>query len=186
MKPLNKSAINELNKQFLFYDFNTFRGSKNIQVDFSEDFGVVRFGDLEYGANLNDYKTRENLLCKFLLRLISLWDRGLVLKKYEEKWVVNEELSKELYKELQKNHVEKNVAAISLDRTSPWIKLFIKAALKYNSFFQFLFPLEKIVLTVTDHMDIFISAENSANFQWVEDIIEEINQKEKVFTIIEL
>ena len=187
MKPLNKNAISELNKQFDFYDFNAFRGHKNIQIVFAEDFGVVRFGDLEYGANLNDYQIRENLLCEFVLRSISHFlDRELVLKKYEEKWVVNKKLSQELYKELEKNHVDKNVAAISLDKDSPWIKLFIEAALKYNSFFEFLFPLEKIVLTLTDHMDIFISTENSANFQWIEDIIEEINQGEKVFTIIEL
>lgn len=187
MKPLDKNAVNELNKQFNFYDFNAFRSGNDLRIVFTEAFGAVRFGDLDYGAKLEEYRIRENLLCELALRIVSRFsDRELILKKYEDPWIVNKEFSQELYEELRKRRVDNNVSAISLDKTSPWIRSFMEATLKYNSFFEFVFPLEKVALTVTDHMDIFISAEKAETLQWIENVVEEANREEKIFTVIKL
>lgn len=188
MRPLDKNAVSALNKQFDFYDFNSYSSGNDLQIVFTEEFGAVRFGDLEYGAEPNEYQIREALLCELTHRIMKRFsDSEIVLKKYEDSWIVNKDLSQELYKELGKHHIDKNVSAISLDKTSPWITLFIKAALKYNSFFEFLLPSKKIVLTLTDHMDIFISAENEIILQEIDNIVEEVNQgKLKIFKVLRL
>lgn len=168
-----------LEKIFDFYDFDNLCGRNDIRITFNNNFPDVRFGDLDYGADLKSYSVKENLICHFIFLLLNnVADCNLILKKYNEKWIVNKDKSAKLYERLKLLQVNNTKTEyITVDKNSDIIRLFVEAALHYNSFFEFLLPAERMVIAVTDHMDIFISAKSEETLQKAEKILTGFNLK---------
>ncbi len=98
----------------------------------------------------------------------SIENSNIVVEFNSEKVVTYSELhlgkSKKtcsLYRSLKKNRIKNKFGGgIQLSCNDKLLFSFLDSNLKYNSFFNILLPDSRIVITPTDHMDIFFDAEN--------------------------
>lgn len=184
MKKLNEKEINNLSRNFSFYNFENLYGttSKEVKIEFDEycnniTFNDLNYNDLNYNAN-REVCTKKGKILSDLVRLIlsKCIDNSCVVIKYNECWVMNNKKSKALYRILKQNNIKnKNTKALLIEKKSEELDLFILSVLKYNSFIQFLLKDEQIVITITDHMDIFVCFINDNFFIILQDCIKKIN-----------
>lgn len=179
MKKLKEQELTCLRAQLSFYDFEHFCSinNKDIKIEFSSHFKNLTYNDLNYGDSREVYNKKEKLICELINSIFKVVkDDYCVITKYNDCWIVNKKKSSKLYRMLKNSNVKiKETVALLVDKNALEIELFIKSVLKYNSFVQFLFSNDKIVMSVTDHMDIFISVCRNDFIQIIKDNINEFN-----------
>ena len=151
-------------KLFEFYDFNEMSSisGKQVLIKFNHSVDEIIYSDLQFGGDKLLYDKKEKKMCELLEELFSEFkDTSCLIRKYERKWIVDKTLSKELYLTLKANNIENHFdGMIVVKKDDKAIMQFFESIYKYNSFVQFLFPEERMVISPTDHMDVFIAAED--------------------------
>lgn len=165
-------------KIFEYYDFEKFinRSQKDIRISFNESIFMCRYGDIYYGASEETYLKSEEMLLSFLCDLVKAFsDSSIILHKYSVKWIKQKKISHELYEILKQNKIKNQYDTLIVRNNFAIIRLFAQSILRYNSFIQFLFPQEKVIVSVTDHMDIFVSAQDNLVLRKVYDTVKKFN-----------
>jgi len=156
----NKSELAVLETAMPFYDFEALSPSSgtSLVVKAPENQGVTRYGDVEQkNGTFSQYRRRERSLLRFLHQLFTyIPEDDCLVRKYEEAWVVRETEAPELAAFLRKEGVDRGVWAILAGKSDDLISRFVISALRYNSFIQLLFPATQLIITPTDHMDLFL------------------------------
>lgn len=181
MKALSKKQTDGIDKFFDFYDFDQFQSTVNhdVIIEFNKLYDNITYNDLNYGDN-REIRLRKESILKSLFFLIvnKCKETSCIIRKYNECWVANNRESKKLQKLLRENNVKnRNTDAILTEKNTKEVDLFISSCLKYNSFVQFLLKEEKMVMTITDHMDLFISFESKDSFVMIKECIQQINNR---------
>lgn len=155
----------KINDKFSFYDFNKlepkYGNSRIIRIKHDQKF--ARFGDaLNDPEKYKSYALLENELVGIVLMLaMTLDEPQCIFRRYGSKWLQNNEAFP---------HVEKWLIArgISNRRKSFWIETkdtcfrhWMVCAIRGYSPIQLLLPQNRVILSPTDHMDIFIDAKET-------------------------
>jgi hypothetical protein len=176
VKTLFQNDLNALKEKLNFYDFEE-HNSKNGQIiiKFREDYDVVRYGDIQFGESLEDFMKQANILKNIFSGIINHFDESIVIVKYQENWIIDDEENKDLSEIIQILGVNNDFAGTISVSDSRILIEFFDANLKYNSFTHFILPNIEIILTPTDHLDIFIvSRDTNTTRNLAEDIIKKL------------
>ena len=149
---------NSIKQKFKFYNFDNL-ASFNEENDFTIKFAdenATRYCDTYYGGSLSQYEKIEKRILKYAGVLYDqfICDNSVAVR-YHGAWVVNPEVSPELHVQLSKSNMLQD-CEISLNNKEMFL-LLAKSALRYNTFCQFLFVKSRLILTITDHLDMFVS-----------------------------
>lgn len=162
IRPLQNTDYCSMLADLKFYDFHrlTSHCCDDFIVRYRKD-DILRFGDAEAGrGSMNAYSCFEGNLLLFLKRAFQKIPDGLCcIVKYEEKWVINPDLNSELAKALDSKRITDHCDGIQCSKDHPVVSSFAKSCFRYNSFVQFVFPRTHLIITPTDHMDIFFSCD---------------------------
>ncbi len=160
MRTHDVTETRRLKSSIPFYDFEhlAIRGGVTYVIKAPEKYAHIRYGDIALGnCTAADYHELEELLLNFFSVLLDTIDeRECTIVKYEPKWVVRASGSSKLFSALKKNGVNNDVHGITVDKHDPMVKEFAASSFRYNSFVQVVFPGRGIIITPTDHMDLFI------------------------------
>ena len=175
MKKVNANELISIEESLSSYDFEALspKQQKSLLVRFKSEVSPVTYSDLQFGGSEEDYKNKEKILLKFIKELYDvLGENYCIVRKYNEKWVVNKDLSPELVTIMTEYSVtNKFNGGILVEKEEALVDLFIQSVLKYNSFVQFIFQADEIIISPTDHLDVFV---NSKNLELLEDKVSEI------------
>lgn len=164
MIKVNKRNLTIIEKELEFYDFKELSPKKQKQwlVRFKDSVDEITYSDLQFGGDENKYKEKEKILLELLHELfMSFEDEYCIIKNSEERWVMDTLLSDELKCILENNQILKGfTSAIFVKKNHRIVKLFAESVFRYNSFVQFIFRDERIVISPSDHLDIFIASDN--------------------------
>ncbi len=160
MRTHDGAETRRLKSSIPFYDFEdlAIRGGVTYVIKAPEACGQIRFGDIAPGnCTVADYREPEELLLSFFAVLLDTIDeRECTIVRYEPQWVVRASRSPELSSALEKSGINNDTYGITVDKHDPMVKELVTSAFRYNSFIQVLFPGRGIIITPTDHMDLFI------------------------------
>jgi len=164
MKKVSKNDLIAIEKELEYYDFEELSPEHQKQwlIRFKKSVNEVTYSDLQYGGDEVEYNKKEEILLKLLYELFMMFKgKYCIIKKYEERWVIDNKLSEKLYNVLKNQQITTRFAGgILVEKDSEVIKLFAESVFKYNSFIQYIFSDEKIVVSPSDHLDIFIASNN--------------------------
>lgn len=144
-----------------FYDFQAMNSI--IGIDLVVRYkcpDLLRFGDITIGnCSLESYEKVEEQLMTFFVKLVrAIPDEICYVTKYDEKWVVDNKLCAPLANLLASKRITNAYNAIRAGKNSNIIELFARSCFRYNSFVQFVFPETQLIISPTDHLDIFCSS----------------------------
>ncbi len=167
MRTHDCAETRRLKNSIPFYDFEhlAIRGGATYVIKAPGEYAHIRYGDIALGnCTAADYREPEELLLSFFAVLLDTIDeRECTIVRYEPQWVVRASHSPELSSALERNGINNDTYGITVDRHDPMVKEFATSAFRYNSFIQFLFPGRGIIITPTDHMDLFIDLPASSS-----------------------
>ncbi|MGX7243631.1 hypothetical protein ACWOC1_02140 [Enterococcus quebecensis] len=178
MKKITEEKFSYLKKKFAFYDFAELscNSGKEYIVEFINHRDITTFSDLQYGGSESQFNQSEKILVTFLLDFLKkLNEKSVFILNYENEWVVNRGLSNNLYKVLKKEQICHSDIGIETDIENKLVKYFIDSVFKYNSFVSFIFEENEIIITPTDHMDIFICSNGESSFAQINALIRKQN-----------
>lgn len=159
LKRCNYDEVKRLKGEFPFYDFEDLTMIEGITyaVKAPDKYSHMRYGDVKLGnCSAADYYELEKSLLDFLsIVLDTIDEKTCTIIRYEPKWVVRVSESSELSLLLREGGIGSDVYGITTDKHDVVVKQFITASFQYNSFIQILFPGRKVIITPTDHMDLF-------------------------------
>ena len=94
---------------------------------------------------------------QFIKRILDkVSDKNCIIIKYSDKWVVNKTKTPELGMLLDNYLITNNwKGALLVDKDDRILELFLESVFKYDSFMQILLKDSKIIISPSDHMDIF-------------------------------
>lgn len=168
MRKVNNLQLSTIEKQMAFYDFSSFDAENKVVIYFRRD----QFFLADPGYHVNGKVFYQELSCiqLFIAKLMDkIADQECIIRKYQDEWVKNKRRSRKLHKSLKQAHIQiRKTPAIEIHKKSSVIPLFVESIVKYNTFAEFIFAEEKIVLSPTDHMDVFICFENAEVLDKVE------------------
>jgi len=169
MNIINAKELENIEGQLDFYNFDELSSlkKKQLMVKFNDEVRPVIYSDLQFDGNRKEYEDKEKILLLFLTNLFKKIDEiSCIIKKYNEKWVVNNEISPELTnvltEQLISNRFRGGICTVKDDLI---IDLFIRSVFKYNSFVQFIFKENQIIISPSDHLDIFIDSGDIDNLE---------------------
>ncbi len=143
-----------------FYNFEdlAIRSGVRYVIKAPEEYGHIRYGDIALGnCTAADYCDLEELLLNFFsVQLDTIDEKECTIIRYEPQWVVRASESPELSSALDKNGISNDIHGITVDKHDPMVKEFAVSSFRYNSFIQVLFPGRGMIITPSDHMDLFI------------------------------
>ncbi len=167
MRTHDVTETRRLKSSISFYDFDdlAIRGGATYVIKAPGEYAHIRYGDTALGnCAAADYRELEEMLLDFFSVLLDTIDeRECTIVRYEPKWVVRASGSPKLFSTLKKNGVSDDVHGITVDKHDPMVKEFAVSSFRYNSFIQVLFPGRGIIITPTDHMDLFIDLPSSSS-----------------------
>ncbi len=167
MRTHDATETRRLKSSIPFYDFEhlAIRGGVTYVIKAPEKYAHIRYGDIALGnCTAADYHELEEMLLNFFSVLLDTIDeKDCTIVRYEPKWVVRASGSSKLFSALKKNGVSDDVHGITVDKHDPMVKEFAVSSFRYNSFVQVLFPGRGIIITPTDHMDLFIDLPTSSS-----------------------
>ena len=106
---------------------------------------------------------------------------SIIVAKYESNWIINKDKSLELTALFKSNRLRTNFSGAIRVSDMKIIKDFIYSNLKYNSFTHFILLENKIIITPTDHLDIFIASGDIDN---TFNIVKKLGKKMKSNKIV--
>ena len=168
-----------------FYNLSTCSQSSGneIIIHLSKKLGKVIYSDLRYTTfdkkDFQLYFRKEKLLIGIMLELFREF-REVYVFNYGDKWITNKKVAPSLNQILRDNKVfDGNHSSVLQLTEESEIVAFVKSIFRYNTFASFFNPEKCIVVTPTDHLDVFISAKDDY-IKTVKNIIENKNGS-KVF-----
>ncbi len=165
MKTHNAAEVKHLKSLVPFYDFDELNpvGGTRYVIKAPNKYSHIRYSGIELNyCSASDYLEIERELLKFILSLIAaIQEKECTIVRYESKWVVRESELPKLSTLLHKNGIGNSVQGITVSKYDTIIGEFVISALRYNSFIQFLFPGKRVVITPTDHLDVFVDLPES-------------------------
>lgn len=184
IKLLGNTQIKKIKNNMKFFDFNELNSydNSNIVIKFNKKIENITYSDILFGHDEKIFDFKKETLIEFTKKVIeNVLEQECIILKYNEKWIVNKEKSYELFKVLD-NFAIKNTfnGGILVDKNSEIVSLFIESVLKYNSFIELIFVDLKLIISPTDHMDIFFHSDNLVVFkeliesticEWKENIL---------------
>lgn len=181
LQKINLKDLNVLKKDFLFYDFinQENKKQKSFVITFKEENSIVTYSDLQYGKAYDTFNFQMQILAKLILTILNdLNEVSVIITRYNESWIVNKTSSIQLSELLHQNEIRNNYSGAIETRIGDDIfKCFLESVFKYNSFINILLPSSKIVITPTDHMDIFFDFENCKSSEVLSKFF--VNNKEE-------
>lgn len=161
---ISEKEMCTVKNNFSFYDFSEQDSIKNSSIAVElKAREIITYSDLCLGKPKETFLSQRSRIINLLNQFLQLQkEEYCILSKYHDnKWLVNEKKTCELYRSLKKNKVKNRFkGGIKLSCKDKLLFSFLDSNLKYNSFFNILLPNNKIIITPTDHMDIFFDAEN--------------------------
>ena len=178
MIKLSLAELNIIRRTFSFYDFqnhNSLMGQ--ILVKFKDDYEITRFDDVQFGGLLEDFMKQANILKSIAFKLIgSFSTENIVIAKYQPKWIIDSNKSPILAEAFRLKKLRANFSGAISVKDTETIEEFFYANFKYNSFTHFIIPDSKIIITPTDHLDLFIVSDDiNKTFEIVSKIIDDID-----------
>ena len=159
LNTINRNTLEKLIREMSFYNFNDLNSNNNrkIVVKFQNKINSITYSDLQFNEGVEIFEYKKNIIIEFIkkvLRVIN--EENCILRKYNERWVVNQEESKELVSIIKSNGINNNFnGGLLVHKNDQLVKLFIESVLRYNSFIQIIFSKSQIIISPSDHMDIF-------------------------------
>ncbi len=169
MNKISSKQMNYIKKKMNFYDFNELSSWDNskIVVKFHDFVDSVTYSDISFnnGFEMCEYKMK--ILIEFIRKILDkVSEENCIIIKYNEKWVVNKAEAPELVNILNNNLVTNKLkGGLYVDKDDRIIELFIESVFKYNSFIQIVFKDSKIIISPSDHMDIFFQSNNISDLE---------------------
>ena len=151
--------MNYIKKNMKFYDFDELCSDDDskIVVKFHDYIDSVTYSDLKFNNDSEMYESKKKILIEFIGKIFNkIFETNCIIKKYNEKWVINKEEASDLAITLNNSLVTNKLkGGLLVDKNDKIVELFIESVFKYNSFIQIIFQDSKLIITPTDHMDIF-------------------------------
>lgn len=181
-------VLNNIEEDSLIGSVGTFYSLSNcsricgseIIINFSEKFGKVTYSDLSYTTfdkkEIQLYSIKEKLLIEVILELLRKFQEIYVFN-YGDKWITNKKIAPSLNKILKGNKVFDGDSRVLQLTEESEIVAFVKSIFRYNTFVSFVNPEKGIVITPTDHLDIFIDSKDD----YVNTVKEIIKNKRTIF-----
>jgi len=164
MEKVSAKELKNIENYLRFYDFEELssKQSRQLIIKFNNKVSPVTYSDLQFNGDKEEYENKEKILIEFLKKLFKQFgETHCVIRKYDEKWVVNKEILPKLTTALTRYSVSNTFnGGILLEKDEILVDSFISSVLRYNSFVQFIFKTDEIVVSPTDHLDIFIASKN--------------------------
>ncbi len=147
-----------------FYNFDELSTEDNseIIVKFDNSFELVTYSDLSFNNQFELFEHEMKILIEFIKRILDkVSDKNCIIIKYNDKWVVNKTKAPELGMLLDNYLITNNwKGALLVDKDDRILELFLESVFKYDSFMQILLKDSKIIISPSDHMDIFFHSNN--------------------------
>ena len=181
-------VLNNIEEDSLIGSVGTFYSLSNcsricgneIIINFSKQFGKVIYSDLRYTTfdkkEIQLYSIKEKLLIEVILELLRKFQEIYVFN-YGDKWITNKKIAPSLNKILKGNKVFDGDSRVLQLTEESEIVAFVKSIFRYNTFVSFVNPEKGIVITPTDHLDIFIDSKDD----YVNTVKEIIKNKRMIF-----
>lgn len=167
-----------------FYNLSTCSQlcGNEILINLSKRLGKVTYSDLRYTTfdkkEFQLYFRKEKFLIGIILELFSNFQEVYIFN-HGDKWINNRKIAPSLNQILKDNKIFDGDSCVLKLTEEIEIVAFVKSILRYNTFASFFIPAKDIVVTPTDHLDIFIfSKDDYINI--VKNIIENKNES-KIF-----
>jgi len=183
VKKISYNELKEIKKGLSFYDFDNLNSiNGQIIVKFNDDFKVTRFDDIKFGGLNEDFELQSNMLKDLMMEFIKYYKfESIIIAKYQPKWIVNKDKSPELTEILRCKGLRTNFSGAISVKNIKVIEDFFYSNLKYNSFTQFILLEPKVIITPTDHLDVFIASSDINNTL---DVVKRISEKIKSNKIV--
>lgn len=186
MKTHDAAEVKHLKSLVPFYDFDELNpvGGTRYVIKAPNKYSHIRYSGIELNyCSASDYLEIEGGLLRFILSLIaSIQEKECTIIRYEPKWIVRKSESPKLSALLHKNGIDNGVQGITVSKNDTIIGEFVISALRYNSFIQFLFLGKRVVITPTDHLDVFIDLpESNAPAKKIEMEMKDFKTKGRFF-----
>lgn len=156
--------MNYIKKMMKFYNFDELstEDDSKIIVKFDDSVDSVTYSDLSFNNQFDLFEYKMRILIDFIKRILDkVSDKNCIIIKYNEKWVVNKTEVPELVKLLDNSLVTNKLkGGLLVDKNDKILELFLESVFKYNSFIQILLKDSKIIISPSDHMDIFFQSDN--------------------------
>ena len=180
MKKINKKGIKE---NFLFYDFENQKKTGGFQtiIEFINKDSIVTYSDLQFGRKTEDFIFQKNLLINFIVDFIKIiGDNSLILFKYEYRWLNDLNKFPVIHNLLLENNMNNDYSGgIEISVDDECLICFLESILMYNSFINIILPFSKVIITPTDHMDIFINYDENKISDVIYKLINNISDFQK-------
>ena len=164
MNTINRNTLEKLIREMSFYNFNDLNSNNNrkIVVKFQNKINSITYSDLQFNEGVEIFEYKKNIIIEFIKKVSRVInEENCILRKYNERWVVNQEESKELVSIIKSNGINNNFnGGLLVHKNDQLVKLFIESVLKYNSFIQIIFSKSQIIISPSDHMDIFLESKD--------------------------
>jgi hypothetical protein len=166
---VKNNQLENIKKEILFYNFDDLNSNDNskIVVKFNEVIETVTYSDLQFNDERDIFEYQKNILIEFIKKILDKIDEeSCIIIKYNEQWLINREETKELSDILFEYSIDNNFnGGIQADKNSKIVELFIESVFKYNSFIQIILKNSQVVISPSDHMDIFFQTNNILEFK---------------------
>jgi len=185
MIKLSLKELNEIKKDFKFYNFINHNSTNGqIVIKFNDNVGVTRFDDIQFGGLSENFISQSNLLKNIVLDLVDyLRAKTIIIVKYQNNWIVNSNKSSELAEMFRTRGLRTNFSGALSVNDKRILEDFIYSNFKYNSFTHFLIPDDKVMITPTDHLDLFIAASDIENILNIVKKVINKNDSDKIISI---
>lgn len=163
--PVGEEEYRNLISKLTFYDFDALDvvDGVNLVVSFKQS-DIPRFCDVVEGyCTLSAYSKYENKLSAFIACIIdSIPDDQCYIVRYDDCWTANDSVMPDLHIALEHNNISNINKAIVGKKCSKLVSIFVKSCLRYNSFIQIVFPRSQVIISPSDHLDVFIAYHSDA------------------------
>lgn len=169
MKKVSLKQLKIIEDKLNFYSFENLSTKNGLQllIQFTEGTDVIIYSDLQFDGNEQLFLSQRKELQEFILQLFDVFiDDYCLIRKYETDWIVDEALSKELEDFFLKRGIQNNSdESFYVKKDNKIIPLLLDAAFRYNSFVQFIFEKEEVVVSPSDHLVVFIGSSDLNKIQ---------------------
>ena len=163
-----------------FYDLSACSQlcGNEIIIGLSKSLGAITYSDLRYTTfdkkDFRLYHEKEKLITGVVIELLGSF-REIYVFNYGDKWIRNKKIAPSLNRILKENKISDDKNCVLQITEKAEIAALVKSVLRYNTFASFFSPEKGIVLTPTDHLDIFIASKGD-NSQIVKTVVENRNE----------
>lgn len=161
-----------------FYNLSTCSQlcGNEVIINLSKRLEKVTYSDLRYTTfdkkEFRLYFRKERLLIEIMLELF-LGFQEVYVFNLGDRWITNRKIAPSLNQILRDNKILDGDSCILLTEEFE-IVAFVKSIFRYNTFASFFDPRKGVLVTPTDHLDIFISSKDDY-VKTVKNIIESKN-----------